>query len=143
MRIVLLAVALAALVPAPAAAQAEPLPGQTWLVPADGFVRSASSWPDARPTEMFSFTVYLDAYAALPDTIAVEVATSPATDPDGTLADASVIDRYEALPLVQYTDVYAGPTRLDARWLGTPGTYYWQASYRDAPDWPPAYEDPA
>lgn len=125
MRIVVLAVTAAALFAAPAEAG-------TWLVPRDGATRPASSWPNATPSEMTEFTVYWGDYASTPYDFDIEVATSPATDPDGTLANATVIDRYQALPRPGFDDIFGARTALDARWLATPGTYYWQAAYEEA-----------
>jgi hypothetical protein len=83
---------------------------------------------------MTEFTIYLDAYEDVQYDLDVEVATDPATDPDGTLADADVIDRYEAVPKPAFPDIFAARTRLDARWPATPGRYYWQAHYEDGAD---------
>src|SRR3954447_8551734 len=123
LRIALLGLLLLALTapPAPRAppprARPEPFPGQTWVVPAEGFVWRASSWPAAQPSQMFDFTVYLDSYEELPDALAVEVATVPDLGDDGTLADAGVIERYEARPLGGHADIFAARTRLEAPWL--------------------------
>jgi hypothetical protein len=117
------------LLAAPAAAQTEPLPAGTALVPRDGQVWTASSWPAATPSEMRDLVAYASDYDELPDAFAFVVATSPATGPDGLLA--APIDRYAAPAQPQHPGIYAAQTSLGARWLGTPGTYYWQASYAD------------
>jgi hypothetical protein len=114
---------------APAAAQTEPLPAGTTLVPRDGQVWTASSWPGATPFEMQEFVAYASDYAELPEAYAFAVASSPATGPDGLLA--APIDRYLAPAQPLHPGIYAALTALGARWLGTPGTYYWQASYAD------------
>lgn len=137
MRVVLLAVLLGAVLAAPAHAQVEPFPEHTWVIPRDGFVWRAASSPTALPSQMLDFTIYLnyvDEYAELPEDVDVEVATSPATDADGTLADAGVIDRYEAHPVPGYDGIFTARTRTDAGWVARPGTYYWQATYEDYED---------
>jgi hypothetical protein len=131
MRIVLLALLMVALAAPAASAQVEPFPGQTWLVPGQSFLWRASSWPVALPSEMFDFTIYLDEYDAPPEALEIEVSGVPDADPDGTLADATVIDRYEARPIAGHRVILTARTRTDARWLATPGTYYWQASYEE------------
>jgi hypothetical protein len=134
MRIAILAASLCLLMAAPAGAQVEPFPGRTWVVPGDGFVWRASSWPAALPSQMFDFTVYLDEYEELPEALEIEVASAPDLDADGTLADATVIERYEARPLPNYPQVFAARTRPESPWLATPGAYYWQASYEEYED---------
>ena len=132
MRIALLAVLLGLLLAAPARAQVEPFPDHTWVIPRDGFTWKASSWPSALPSQMLDFTVYLnyqDAYDDLPEDIDIEVATAPDTDAGGTLADASVIERYEADPVAGYDGFFSVGTRTEAEWMSKPGTYYWQATY--------------
>jgi len=132
MRVVLGAVLLALLMAAPARAEVEPFPDHTWLIPRDGFTWKASSWPSALPSQMLDFTVYLnyqDEYDELPEDVDVEVATAPDIDADGTLADAGVIDRYEADPVAGYDGIYSARTRTGAEWAARPGTYYWQATY--------------
>src|SRR3954452_12578346 len=84
MRVCLVVVALIlGVLAAPAAAQTEPLPPGTTVVPRDGQVWTASSWPDATPFEMQELVVYASGYEDLPDAYAFAVATSPATTPDG------------------------------------------------------------
>jgi hypothetical protein len=83
---------------------------------------------------MFDFTVYLHEYAALPEGLEIEVSGVPDTDPDGTLADATVIERYEARPIAGHRDILTARTRVESRWLATPGTYYWQATYEEYDD---------
>jgi hypothetical protein len=134
MRIALLAVLLAALMAAPAQAQVEPFSENTWLIPDDGSARTASSWPAALPSQMLSFTIYLKDYEELPEDIDIAVAASPETEADGTLAQAGVIDRYEARAIDGYEGIFSARTRTDARWLATPGTYYWQATYEEYED---------
>jgi hypothetical protein len=139
MRVVPGAVLLALLMAAPAQAhaQAEPFPDHTWLIPRDGFMWKASSWPSALPSQMLDFTVYLnyqDEYDELPGDVDVEVATAPEIDADGTLADAGVIDRYEADPVAGYEGIYSARTRTGAEWAARPGTYYWQATYESYED---------
>src|SRR4051812_5069380 len=114
---------------APAAAQTEPLPYGTAIVPRDGQVWTASSWPAATPSQMHEFVAYANNYDELPDAYAVAVASTPATGVDGLLADA--LDRYAAPAQPAHPGIYAALTSIGARWLGTPGTYYWQASYID------------
>ena len=53
-------------------------------------------------------------------------------DADGLLADP--IDRYDAPAQAGRPGIYAAQTSLGAQWLGTPGTYYWQATYADDDD---------
>jgi hypothetical protein len=134
MRIVLFAVLLAALSAPPARAEVVPFPGETWVAPGQGFAWRASGWPAALPSEMFDFTVYLDEYEHLPETLAVEVATVPDADPDGTLADATVIERYDARPIAGHPQIFTARTRVEARWVASPGTYYWQATYVEDED---------
>jgi hypothetical protein len=130
MRMLALALLVFAALAAPAAAQyAEPLPPGTWLVPADGAMIHASSWPAATPSEMQSFTIYTGDYATLPYDFDVDVATSPGTDPQGLLIGANVIDRYEAVPRESLPHIFDARTALAAQWLATPATYYWQASF--------------
>ena len=109
----------------------EPLPGDSRVVPADGASWRAASWPDPTVFEMVDFAIYLDEYAADEevDDFDVEVSTSPALDPDGTLADADRIDAYVALPLAAHPEIFTVKTNLTAEWVATPGTYYWQAHY--------------
>ena len=79
---------------------------------------------------MHEFVVYASDYEELPDAFAFAVATSPATDADGVLT-GTVIDDYLAPAQPDRPGIYAALTSLVAPWLGTPGTYYWQASYID------------
>jgi len=125
--IVIATLALAG-VPASASAAVEPLPDDVWVLPSDGFQRPLSSWPNATNFEMFDFTVYADFEDGEFD---VEVATSPSTDPDGTLADAKRVDHYVAPvdPRVPAGEVFTARTDVGAQWLSTLGTYYWQAYY--------------
>jgi hypothetical protein len=122
-------VVLLGLLAAPAAAETEPLPPGTVVLPGDGQVWTASAWPSATPFEMHEFAVYALDYEELPDRFVFAVAASPATDADGLLADP--VDRYVATAQADRPGIYAAPTDLGARWLGTPGTYAWQASYLD------------
>jgi hypothetical protein len=117
---------------APALADTEPLPAGTEVVPRDGQIWTASSWPNATPFEMRDFVVYASDYEELPDEYAFAVAADPATDAHGILTNP--IDRYEAPAQPLHPGIYAAPTSLGARWLGTAGTYYWQASYVDDDD---------
>jgi hypothetical protein len=116
----------------PAAAQVEPLPGETWAVPRDGASRPASSWPEATPSEMLEFTIYADGYEQAPLPFDVEVSRSPALDPDGTLANADRIDAYVATPRATAPEIFSARTNVASQWLSIPGTYYWQAHYEDA-----------
>lgn len=126
---------LAALAPPPAAAQVEPLPPPAWVLPADAASRPASAWPAATPFEMVDFTIYVYAPFLLDGEFVVEVASSPTPDPDGTLADADRIDQLVATPRPGFSGVFSVRTDLGTRWLGTPGTYYWQAySTRSNPE---------
>lgn len=100
-----------------------------WMVPRDGATLHTSSWPAAKPSEMIEFTIYWGEYGDAPYDFDIEVATSAATDPDGTLADANVIDRYEAYERLD--DIFSARTELSAPWLAAPGTYYWQAHSDD------------
>jgi hypothetical protein len=115
----------------PAAAQVEPLPGKTWLVPADGAGHPASSWPDATAVEMFEFSIYADDYDEQPASFDVEVAASPALDPDGTLADANRLDAYVATASAAFPETFSARTNVASRWLSIVGTYYWQAHYEE------------
>jgi hypothetical protein len=120
------ALALAALFP-PARAAAEPWPPPSVALPADGAERPASLWPAASPADAVGFALYT--YAPfLPASFAVEVASGPDTDLDGTLADAATVDRLVATPLPGFTGIFAARTGPAARWTATPGTYFWQAS---------------
>jgi hypothetical protein len=131
-RVCLLVALILGLVAAPAAADTEPLPPGTTIVPRDGEVWTASSWPGATPFEMHQLAVYASDYDELPDTFAFAVAATPATDADGLLA--APIDGYAAPAQPEHVGIYAATTSLGAEWLGTPGTYYWQASYVDDED---------
>src|SRR5205807_2074969 len=106
-----------------------PLPSGTVVLPSDGQAWTASSWPNATPFQMQKFVAYASQYEALPDAFAFAVATSPATDANGLLR--TPIDHYVAPAQPDHLAIYAAQTRLDATWLGAPGTYYWQASYVD------------
>src|SRR4051795_1706503 len=109
----------------------------TWALPADGASKEASSWPHATNAEMFDFTLYTYEADDEDDTWDVEVATSPATDPDGTLAAADTIDHYSAaLRAGLPDDIFFARSNVDAKWLSEPGTYYWQAYYAE-PGEPP------
>src|SRR4051812_16942874 len=94
MRVGFVVALILGLTAAPAAADTEPFPAGTGIVPRDGQVWTASSWPAATPFEMHSFVVYLDDYEKLPDRFVFAVAATPATGSDGLLADP--IDSYVA-----------------------------------------------
>ena len=117
---------LAVLAP-PAEASPEPLPAPSTVLPADNASRPASSWPAAKPFEAVDFTLYVSAPFLASAQYVVEVATSPSADTDGTLADAARIDRLVATPRAGFGGVFSVRTSVDARWVGTPGTYWWQA----------------
>src|SRR4051812_30995641 len=120
----LLTVAALALPAAPAAAQAEPIPG-VWMLPADGASHLASAWPDATSDQMVDFTIYADPGSQAFD---IEVATSPDLDPgDGTLLEANVIAEYVAPLRPPFDDVFEVRTHVADEWVATLGTYYWQA----------------
>jgi hypothetical protein len=126
-RLPLLLIGLLLLAAFPAAASADDPenPYEEYAVPFDGYRHPVSSWPNATSFEMFSFTVYAEFEAG---EFQVEVATSPDADPDGTLADANRVDAYVAPLDPRVTEeVFSARTSLDAQWLGTLGTYYWQA----------------
>jgi hypothetical protein len=125
-----LAAALGAFGPA-AAADTEPLPEGSYATPADGASRQASSWPRATNFEMFEFTLYSDFPPGADERFDLEVATGPALDPDGTLADAARVDRYAVPRRAGFSDIFSARTNVASRWLATPGTYYWQAYYRE------------
>ncbi len=109
MRLCLLVTLLLGAFAAPAAAD-------TTLVPRDG-----QDWTVGGAQ---AFVAYASDYDELPDAFTFAVAASPATDPDGVLAAS--IDRYIAPAQPDHPGIYAAPAAL-----GTPGTYYWQASYED------------
>ena len=134
---------LAAALGAFGSAAAEPLPPGSYATPADGASRAASSWPEASNFEMFEFTIYSDFPAGADEHYDLEVAAGPELDPDGTLADAARVDAYAAPRRAGTTDIFSARTNVAARWLATPGTYYWQAYYRE-PDEPgePPYATP-
>src|SRR3954471_9007356 len=125
--LILLVALMLGVMAAPAAAQTEPMPSGTAIVPRDGQVWSASSWPAATPFQMHAFVAYASTYDELPDAFVFTVANTPATGADGLLANA--IDRYDAPAQPDHPGIYAATTSLGARWRGTPGTYYWQATY--------------
>jgi hypothetical protein len=106
---------------APAAADTEPLPPGTAVTPRDGQVWTASG--------AGSFVVYASDYDELPDAFAFTVAATPALDADGLLA--APIDRYTAPAQAGHPGIYEALIRPGAVWMGTPGTYYWQAAYTD------------
>jgi hypothetical protein len=117
---------------APAAAAPQPWPQGSWAIPADGSARTASSWPNATAFEMFDFALYVYAPELVAaDKWTVEVASAPALDPDGTLADANRIDAYDAPPRPGSAGIFVARTRVDAEWIARPGLYYWQARYDD------------
>jgi hypothetical protein len=121
----LIGLLLLAALPAAATADDPNDPYAEYAVPFDGYRHPVSSWPNATSFEMFSFTIYAEFEAG---EFQIEVATSPDTDPDETLADANRVDAYVAPLDPRVTeDVFSARTRLDAQWLGTVGTYYWQA----------------
>jgi hypothetical protein len=122
-----------------ATAAAEPLPEGSWASPPNGASRPASSWPNATTFEMFEFTIYSDFPAGADEHYDVEVAGGPELDPDGTLADAARVDAYAVPRRPGTDDIFSARTNVASRWLATPGTYYWQAYYRepDEPDEPP------
>src|SRR3954453_15973065 len=120
----------------PAAASADGPDGED-AVPFDGYRHPVSSWPNATHDEMFSFTIYAEFEDG---DFQIEVATEPDLDPDGTLADANRVDAYVAPLDSRVTgEVFTAPTSLDAQWLGTLGTYYWQAH---GTDWGTFYATP-
>ncbi len=125
-----LAAALGALGSA-AAGDTQPLPSGSYATPADGASWPASSWPDATNFEMFEFTIYSDFPAGADDRFDVEVATGPGLDPDGTLADAARVDAYAVPRRAGFSDIFSARTNVASRWLASPGTYYWQAYYRE------------
>jgi hypothetical protein len=116
MRVCLVVALLFGVLAAPAVADTEPLPPGTTLVPRDGQVWTTSQGQD--------FVAYASDYDELPDAFAFAVATSPATGPDGLLADP--VDSYVAPAQADHPGIYAAQGSL-----ATPGTYYWQASYAD------------
>ena len=123
--LLLIGLLLLAALPAAASADDPTNPYDEYAVPFDGYRHPVSSWPNATSFEMFSFTVYAEFEAG---EFQVEVATSPDVDPDGTLADANRVDAYVAPLDPRVTEeVFSVRTSLDAQWLGTLGTYYWQA----------------
>jgi len=101
---------------APAAADTEPLPAGTTIVPRDGEVWTAF--------ETHDLAAYASDYDELPDAFAFAVAGIPATDANGLLAAPS--GSYVAPAQAGHPGIYAATVTL-----GTPGTYYWQASYAD------------
>ena len=106
MRSMLISLALAIALAAPAHAE-------TWLVPAQGLTVETS--------DSVGFTAYLDEYDELPYDVDIVVAR------DAALTD--VVARYEAEPLAAFPTIYSVNA---SGWTETPGTYYWQASYGDA-----------
>ena len=121
----------------------EPLPDDAWVLPADGASHPASSWPHATTFEMFEFTIYSDFPAGEDERFDLEVASAPSLDPDGTLADAARVDAYAVPRRAGFDEIFSARTNVASRWLATPGTYYWQAYYRE-PDEPgePPYATP-
>ena len=126
MRLLGLVIGLVLLAALPVAAAAD----DEYAVPYDGYRQPVSSWPNAVSSEMIAFTIY----APFADgEFEVEVATGPDADPDGTLADAGRVDAYVAPMDPRVTaEVFTAHTDLDAAWLATLGTYYWQAYRREA-----------
>jgi hypothetical protein len=115
MRVCLLVILILGLTAAPAAADADPLPAGTTVLPRDGQVWRASVTAE--------FVAYASDYEELPDEFAFAVATTAATDADGLLATPI---RYKAPAQLGHPGIYVAPASF-----GTPGTYYWQASYID------------
>jgi hypothetical protein len=105
----LLLVALALAAPTSAFASDE------WSVPPDGASHPASSWPHATRFEMLEFTFYGD--EDLP--ARVQVAT------DRAMRD--IVAAYDTAPRSGFDEIVSTRTQPDDRWVGTPGTYYWQA----------------
>src|SRR3954471_8839132 len=103
---------VAAAVAAPATASAA---SSEWSVPPDGASHPASSWPHATRFEMLEFTFYGD--EDLP--ARVQVAT------DRAMRD--IVPAYDTAPRAGFDEIVSTRTRPDDRWVGTPGTYYWQA----------------
>jgi hypothetical protein len=130
MRLWLMVALILGAMTAPAAADTEPLPAGTVVAPRDGQGWTASSWPGATPSEMHDFAVYAADYDDLPDAFAFAVATSPETSADDGLL-AHPISSYPAPAQPDRLGIYTARTSVGDRWLGTPGTYYWQASYID------------
>jgi hypothetical protein len=116
MRLLLVVTLLLGALAAPAAADTEPLPASTALVPRDGQVWSASAPQD--------LVVYASDYADLPDAFTFAVATTPETDADGLLTHPIV--RYTAPAQPDRPGIYAAKLSL-----ATPGTYSWQATYTE------------
>jgi hypothetical protein len=116
MRVCLVVVLLLGVLAAPAAADTEPLPAGTTVVPRDG-----QAWTALGSQ---TFVAYIGDYDELPDELAFAVASDPATGPDGLLAHP--IARYAAPVQPGHPGIYAASPGL-----GTPGTYYWQATYAD------------
>ena len=125
-RLLGLVICLVLLAAFPGAAVAE----DEYAVPFDGYRQPVSSFPNALRSEMIAFTIY----APFADgEFEIEVATGPDADPDGTLADAGRVDAYVAPPDPRVTsEVFTAHTDLDAAWLATLGTYYWQSYRREA-----------
>jgi hypothetical protein len=123
MRTCLVVALILGVLAAPAAADTEPLPVGTVVLPGDGQVWTALSGPFETP----QLVVYAIDYTELPDAFAFAVATSPATDTGGLLAGPA--DRYIAPARPDRPGIYAAPIGL-----GGPGTYYWQASYAEGDD---------
>jgi hypothetical protein len=135
-RLLVLLVGFLVLAVFPAAASSEGPYGE-YAVPFDGYRQAVSSWPNATQDEMFSFTIYAEFEDG---EFEIEVATEPDLDSDGTLADANRVDGYVAPLDPRVTEeVFTAPTSLDAQWLGTLGTYYWQAHRTD---WGTLYATP-
>src|SRR5262245_61499557 len=107
MRTTLLSLVLCMTLAAPASAE-------EWLLPRDGL--------DVHASHPVGFAFYLDDYDDLPYDVDVVVAR------DSALTD--VVARYEAEPLDGFPTIYTALPSLEDAWTATPGTYYWQASYR-------------
>jgi hypothetical protein len=94
------------------------LASDEWSVRPDGASQPASSWPHATRFEMLEFTFYGD--EDLPSR--VQVAT------DRAMHD--VVATYDTAPRAGLDEIVSARTTPDDRWVGTPGTYYWQGGDR-------------
>jgi hypothetical protein len=119
MRVCLVVALVFGVLAAPAAADTEPLPAGTTVLPRDGQAWTAFGSQ--------TFVAYIGDYDELPDELAFAVASDPATGPDDLLAHP--IARYTAPAQPGHPGIYAASPGL-----GTPGTYYWQATYADDED---------
>jgi hypothetical protein len=105
-----------------------PLPVSS-LAPAEGHVQQESSYPYATDAEAVEFFVDTSLPQGSFRSLVIEVSTQNIEGQDGTLAQDFQVDFRPVYPSDAFPTQYRARTYTFTPWVGTPGTYYWQAYY--------------